>query len=318
MKKWQLIGTTTALSSALILGACGGAAEKSGSGESKSSSDGNKLSGEVKGDGSSTVAPVMEKINEKFSKDQPDVSVSIGVSGTGGGFEKFIAGETDFSNASREIKPEEKEKLKNKKIDYTAFKVAQDGLTVAVNKDNDFVDELSMEELAKIYGGEAKTWKDVNPKFPDKKIKAFSPDQSHGTYDFFSEEVLKKKDLQSEKNADTNVIVKSVQDNKDSIGFFGYNFYQENKDSLKAVKIKGKDGKALAPSDDTVTNGSYALSRPLFVYAKNKSLQDNKAFYGFMEYVIDQAPKAAKDAGYVALKDEDYKKDKEELKKLKK
>ncbi|ARB40623.1 PstS family phosphate ABC transporter substrate-binding protein [Mammaliicoccus sciuri] len=316
MKKWQLIGSTTALSSVLLLGACGGAAEKSSSGDTKSSDD-KKLSGEVKGDGSSTVAPVMEKINEDFSAEQPDVSVSIGVSGTGGGFEKFIAGETDFSNASRDIKDEEKEKLKKAKIEYTEFKVAQDGLTVAVNKDNDFVDELSMDELAKIYSGKAKTWKDVNSKFPDKKIKAFSPDQSHGTYDFFSEEVLDEKDLQSEKNADTNVIVKSVQDNKDSIGFFGYNFYQENKDSLKAVKIKD-DGKAIEPTDKTVNDGSYPLSRPLFVYAKNKSLEDNDAFYGFMEYVIDNSADAAKDAGYVPLKDDEYKEDKETLEKFKK
>ena len=174
-----------------------------------------------------------------------------------------------------------------------------------------------MDELAKIYSGKAKTWKDVNSKFPDKKIKAFSPDQSHGTYDFFSEEVLDEKDLQSEKNADTNVIVKSVQDNKDSIGFFGYNFYQENKDSLKAVKIKD-DGKAIEPTDKTVNDGSYPLSRPLFVYAKNKSLEDNDAFYGFMEYVIDNSAEAAKDAGYVPLKDDEYKEDKETLEKFKK
>ncbi|WP_210618828.1 PstS family phosphate ABC transporter substrate-binding protein [Mammaliicoccus lentus] len=317
MKKWQLIGTTTALSSALLLGACGGAAEKSSSGESKSSGE-DKLSGEVKGDGSSTVAPVMEKINEEFSKDQPDVSVSIGVSGTGGGFEKFIAGETDFANASREIKDEEKEKLKKENIEYTEFKVAQDGLTVAVNKENDFVDELSKDELAKIYNGEAKTWKDVNSKFPDKKIKAFSPDQSHGTYDFFSEEVLDEKDLKSEKNADTNVIVKSVQDNKDSIGFFGYNFYQENKDSLKAVKIKDDKDKAIAPEEKTINDNSYPLSRPLFVYAKNKSLEENDAFHGFMEYVIEHSKQASKDAGYVPLKDEEYDKDKETLEKFKK
>lgn len=317
MKKWQLLGTTTALSSVLLLGACGGAAEKSGSGDSKSASD-ESLSGEVKGDGSSTVAPIMEKINEDFSGEQPDVSVSIGVSGTGGGFEKFIAGETDFANASRDIKDEEKEKLEKEKIDYTEFKLAQDGLTVAVNKENDFVEELTMEELAKIYGGEADTWKDVNPDFPDKKIKAYSPDQSHGTYDFFSEEVLDEKDLQSEKNADTNVIVKSVQDNKDSIGFFGYNFYQENKDNLKAVKIKGEEGDAVEPTDETVNDGSYPLSRPLYVYAKNKSLEDNDAFYGFMDYVIENSDKAAEDSGYVALKEDEYKEDKEKLEKFKK
>ncbi len=319
MKKWQLVGSTTVLGTALFLGACGGAAQNNNS-EDKSADKGDTstetkdVSGEVNGDGSTTVAPIIEKINEEFNAKYPDVTVSVGTSGTGGGFEKFIAGETDFSNASRDIKDEEKDALEKEGIDYTEFKLASDGLTVAVNKDNDFVDYLTFEELAKIYSGEAKTWKDVRSDFPDEEIKAFSPDQSHGTYDFFSEEVLDEGEIKAEKNADTNVIVSSVKDNKNGVGFFGYNFYQENEDSLKAVKIQEEgEGEGVEATADTVKDGSYPLSRPLYVYAKNESIKDNEAFQEFMKFTLENAPEAATDSGYVPLEDADYE---EDLKKL--
>ncbi|UTH01470.1 PstS family phosphate ABC transporter substrate-binding protein [Macrococcoides canis] len=309
MKKWQLVGSTTVLGTALLLGACGGAAEKS---DSKSEDKGTDtaakdIKGEVNGDGSSTVAPVTEKINEQFNAEYPDVTVSIGTSGTGGGFEKFIAGETDFSNASRDIKDEEKKALEDKKIEYTEFKIASDGLTVAVNKENDFIDYLTFDELKKIYSGEAKTWKDVRADFPAEEIKAFSPDQSHGTYDFFSEEVLDEGEIKAEKNADTNVIVKSVQDNKNGVGFFGYNFYQENKDNLKAVKIqKEGEGEGVEATEESVKDGSYPLSRPLYIYAKNESLKSNEAFKTFMKFTLENAKDASKESGYVPLEDKEY------------
>lgn len=309
MKKWQLVGSTTVLGTALLLGACGGAAEKS---DSKSEDKGTDtaakdIKGEVNGDGSSTVAPVTEKINEQFNAEYPDVTVSIGTSGTGGGFEKFIAGETDFSNASRDIKDEEKKALEDKKIEYTEFKIASDGLTVAVNNENDFVEYLTFDELKKIYSGEAKTWKDVRADFPAEEIKAFSPDQSHGTYDFFSEEVLDEGEIKAEKNADTNVIVKSVQDNKHGVGFFGYNFYQENKDNLKAVKIqKEGEGEGVEATEESVKDGSYPLSRPLYIYAKNESLKSNESFKTFMKYALENAKEASKESGYVPLEDKEY------------
>ncbi|UOB19738.1 PstS family phosphate ABC transporter substrate-binding protein [Macrococcus armenti] len=309
MKKWQLVGSTTVLGTALLLGACGGAAEKSDSKSEDKGSDtaAKDIKGEVNGDGSSTVAPVTEKINEQFNAEYPDVTVSIGTSGTGGGFEKFIAGETDFSNASRDIKDEEKKALEDKKIEYTEFKIASDGLTVAVNKENDFVDYLTFDELKKIYSGEAKTWKDVRADFPADEIKAFSPDQSHGTYDFFSEEVLDEGEIKAEKNADTNVIVKSVQDNKAGIGFFGYNFYQENKDNLKAVKIqKEGKGEGVEATEESVKDGSYPLSRPLYIYAKNDSLKKNEAFKTFMKFTLEKAKDASKESGYVPLEDKEY------------
>lgn len=317
MKKWQLVGSTTVLGSALLLGACGGAGTSDKSTDSSKSTDSTstdtKIEGKVAGDGSTTVAPIIEKINEEFQAKYPNVTVAVGTSGTGGGFEKFISGETDFSNASRDIKDEEKEKLEKANIDYTEFKVATDGLTVTVNKDNDFVEYLTFDELKKIFSGEAKTWKDVRSDFPEEDIKAFSPDQSHGTYDFFSEEVLDKGEIKVEKNADTNVIVKSVEDNKTGIGFFGYNFYQENKDKLKAVKIqKEGEGQGVEATEDSVKDGSYPLSRPLFIYAKNKSVTDNAAFKEFMKFTLENSESASKDSGYVPLEkaayDEDLKK----------
>ena len=302
MKKWQLFGTTV-IGASLLLGACGGG-----------NSDSGKGSGEVKGDGSSTVGPIIEKLNEKFAKDNSDVTVSNGTSGTGGGFEKFISGSTDFSNASRPIKDEEKKKLDDKGIKYDEFKVAQDGVTITVNKENDFVDELTKEQLSEIYSGKAKTWKDVNSKWPDKEIKAFSPDQSHGTYDFFSEEIMDKKDIKAEKNADTNTIVQSVEKNKDSVGYFGYNFYKQTKDKLKEVKIKDENGQLTEPTKKTIQDGSYALSRPLYIYTNEKKLKDNEGFQDFMKFVMKDKGKSAEEAGFVALPEKDYTEQQSKLK----
>ena len=306
MKKWQLIGTTV-LGASVLLGACGGG-NNGGSGEGKD------VSGKVKGDGSSTVGPIIEKLNEKFAKDYPNATVSSGTSGTGGGFEKFISGETDFSNASRPIKDEEKKKLEDKGIKYHEFKIAQDGVTIAVNKDNDFVKELTKSQLKDIYSGKAKTWKDVNSSWPDKKINAVSPNSSHGTYDFFEEEVMDKQDIKAEKNADTNQLVSSVTKNKEGIGYFGYNFYEQNKDKLKEVKIKDDNGKVTEPTKKTIQNGSYALSRPLFIYAKDKSLKDNKVMSEFMKFVLEDEGQAAEDAGYVASPKKTYKSQLDDLK----
>lgn len=305
MKKWQLVGTTV-LGASVLLGACGG--NDGGSG------DGKDLKGSAKGEGSSTVAPIVEKLNEKWAKDHKDAKISSGQAGTGAGFQKFIAGKTDFSDASRPIKDEEKKKLEDKGIKYHEFKIAQDGVTIAVNKDNDFVKELTKSQLKDIYSGKAKTWKDVNSSWPDKKINAVSPNSSHGTYDFFEEEVMDKQDIKAEKNADTNAIVSSVTKNKEGIGYFGYNFYEQNKDKLKEVKIKDDNGKVTEPTKKTIQNGSYALSRPLFIYAKDKSLKDNKVMSEFMKFVLEDEGKAAEDAGYVASPKKTYKSQLDDLK----
>ena len=304
MKKWQMVGSTV-IGATLLLGAC--------SGGNSNKSD---LKGEAKGDGSSTVAPIVEKLNEKWSQDHPDAKVSAGQAGTGAGFQKFISGDIDFADASRPIKDEEKQKLESKNIKYKEFKIAQDGVTVAVNKDNDFVKELDKKQLKEIYSGKAKTWKDVDSKWPDKKINAVSPNSSHGTYDFFEDEVMNKEDIKAEKNADTNAIVSSVTKNKEGIGYFGYNFYEQNKDKLKEVKIKDDKGQATEPTKKTIQDSSYALSRPLYIYVNEKALKDNKVMSNFMKFILEDKGKSAEEAGYVAAPSKDYKSQLDDLKKF--
>jgi phosphate transport system substrate-binding protein len=310
MKSFKHLAMSAMVGSALLLGACGANGGAEGNGE--------QLSGSVKVDGSSTVAPIAEAINEEYAAVQPDVKVSIGVSGSGGGFEKFIAGETDLSNASRPIKDEEKQKLEEAGTDFTEFKVANDGLSVVVNKDNDWVEEMTMDDLRKLWleDGKTKKWSDINPEWPDEEVKFYSPGTDSGTYDFFHEEVLEEKDMVRQNiqlSEDDNVLVTGVTGDKNAIGFFGYAHYLANKDQLKIVKIDGVE-----PTNETVESGDYPLSRPLFVYAKNESMKNNEAAYDYMKYTLENAGEMAEAVGYVSLQEDQYKEALETLKGLKK
>jgi phosphate transport system substrate-binding protein len=310
MKSFKHLAMSAMVGSALLLGACGANGGAEGNGE--------QLSGTVKVDGSSTVAPIAEAINEEYAAVQPDVKVSIGVSGSGGGFEKFIAGETDLSNASRPIKDEEKQKLEEAGIDFTEFKVANDGLSVVVNKENDWVEEMTMDDLRKLWleDGKTKKWSDINPEWPDEEVKFYSPGTDSGTYDFFHEEVLEEKDMVRQNiqlSEDDNVLVTGVTGDKNAIGFFGYAHYLANKDQLKVVKIDGVE-----PTNETVESGDYPLSRPLFVYAKNESMKNNEAAYDYMKYTLENAGDMAEAVGYVSLQEDQYKEALETLKGLKK
>lgn len=267
----------------------------------------------VIGDGSSTVFPILEIINEDYNAEYGSAA-EIGVSGTGAGFDRFISGETDFQNASRPIKDEEKEKLDEAGIDYTELEVAVDGLTVAVNKDNDFVEDLTFEELYKIYSGEATNWSDVRSDFPDEKIAVYGPDQSHGTHDFFKEEVMNDEDITGELIQDTNQVVNAVTSDKNAIGFFGYNFYLNNKDSLKALAIQGEDGsEAVEPTEENVKNYNYPLSRALYVYVADEKVKENDDLKQFIEFTLDNATTAAEDSGYVALDGDKLKEQKDKF-----
>ncbi len=312
------------MSLVFILAACGGgnASDPSEESTGNGSGDGSEAStdaeasasGSISGDGSSTVAPILELINEDFNAEYPEIQVSIGVSGTGGGFEKFVAGETDFQNASREIKEEEVSELEKAGIDFTEFKVANDGLTVAVNTENDFVDYLTFEELQTIYSGEAEKWSDVRDEFPDEEITAYAPDQSHGTHDFFKEAVMDDGDITAELNQDTNVISQSVASSEGAIGFFGYNYYMVNQENLKGVPLQGPESEEpVKVTEETVMSYEYPLARPLFVYAKNESFENNESFMQFMEYTLNNASSAAEEAGYVALTEDEMQEQKDKL-----
>lgn len=312
MRNWKFAMASAILGSALILGACG-----NGEGSANSDEESEQLSGSVAGDGSSTVAPILEGIVEEYAGEQPDVQVTVGVSGTGGGFEKFIQGETDFSNASRPIKDEEAAKLEEAGVDYTEFLLAYDGLTVVVSQENDWVEDLTVEDLKKLWveDGTEKKWSDINPEWPDEEVVFYSPGTDSGTFDYFNEVILEDEDIVSNAtlSEDDNVLVQGIQADPNAIGFFGYAYYVANKDTLKAVSIDG-----IAPTNETIESGEYApLSRPLFTYASNQAISEDAAVYDFIEYTLENAGSMAEAVGYVALPEEDYEKGMADLEALK-
>lgn len=277
------------------------------------------LSGNIKVDGSSTVYPITEAVAEEFKKVAPKVNVTVGVSGTGGGFKKFAAGELDISDASRPIKKDEADKCAEKGIEFIELPVAYDGLSFVVNPKNTWVDHLTVDELKKIYilqktgekDGKATypdkpsvmTWKDVRSSWPDKPIKFFSPGTDSGTFDYFKE-VLAGKDgavrADMSVSEDDNVLVNGVTGDEAAIGFFGIAYYEENKTKLRAVSIDGGKG-AIAPSHDTVNNGSYApFSRPLFIYVNKKSA-GRKEVAEFVNFYLEKANVLVEEVGYVKI-----------------
>lgn len=290
----------------VVVAACGN------NDDEKGAADGEKLSGEVRIDGSSTVAPIMEAVAEEYSAEQPDVKASVGISGTGGGMEKFTKGETDLSNASRPMKDEEKEAAEENDVEFLELNVAYDGISIVVNKDNDFVDQLTMDELRKIFleEGGVKKWSEVRDGWPEEEIKIYSPGTDSGTYDYFDEVILEEKEMKkdAQRSEDDNVLVTGVAGDKNAIGFFGFAYYEENKDKLKVVPIDGGEGKAVEPTKETINSGEYSpLSRPLFTYVSVKSLERAEV-KDFIEFMNENAGDLAEEVGYVKMPDEEYEK----------
>lgn len=259
---------------------------------------------QIVGEGSSTVFPILNVLVEDF-KAEHGIPVELGGNGTGSGFSALIDGSAQFANASRPISEEEDQQLADEEIDYTEILIATDGLTVAVNQENDFVDSLTFEELNTIYSGEASSWSDVREDFPDEPINAYGPDQSHGTHDFFNEEVMDEEGVEGELIQDTNQVVSSVVGDPNAIGFFGYAFYVENEDTLNAVPVQGPDSEeAVDPSFENVMSFDYPLARPLYSYVSTEELENNETLHTFWEFVIANSQEAAESVGYVPLEDE--------------
>jgi phosphate transport system substrate-binding protein len=269
------------------------------------------LSGAIEIDGSSTVGPLTTAAAEAFRAEQPDVNVTVGVSGTGGGFERFCADETDISNASRPIDEAEEAPLcADAGIEYTEFQVGVDALTVVVNAENDWLTCLTTEQLKKIWEpsaeGKVTNWNQVDPSFPDQELVLAGPGTDSGTFDYFTDEIngeegASRTDYTA--SEDDNVTVQAVEGNPGGLGYLGYTYYEENSDTLKAVEIDGGDG-CVAPSIETARDGSYApLARPLFIYAKNESLARPEV-YGFVEYFLTNSIQLAEDALFIPVPDD--------------
>jgi phosphate transport system substrate-binding protein len=269
------------------------------------------LEGPVEIDGSSTVYLISEAAAAAFRKDYPNVKVSVGKSGTGGGFKRFVTGETDISDASRPIKKDELELAAKNGVEFLELPVAYDGLTIAVNKQNDWADQITIEQLQKIFLAEnpAKTWKDVDPSWPDIEIKVYSPGADSGTYDYFKEVVAGKAGLRGDMslNEDDNNLVRGINGDKGAIGYFGAAYYFADQESLKALKVVDpKTGEAVGVAADTIKSGAYApFSRPLFIYVNTERMNQPQV-EAFVAYYLENAAQFAKEVQYVELPDAVY------------
>ena len=268
----------------------------------------------VKVDGSSTVFPVTEAVAEDFQKAKKGATkVTVGISGTGGGFKKFCRGETDVSNASRPILKQEMADCKAAGIEYFELPVAFDALTVVINPKNNFIKTLTVAELKKMWEpgaqGKVTRWNQVNPAWPDAPIKLFGPGADSGTFDYFTEAIVgKSKSSRGDFTAseDDNVLVQGVSRDVNGLGYFGYAYYIENKDKLKAVPIVNEKGQPVEPSMEAVLKGTYSpLARPIFIYVNAKSLGKPEV-KEFVEYYMKHGAKLAREVKYVPLPDVAY------------
>lgn len=269
----------------------------------------------VKIDGSSTVYPITEAVAEEFQKSKKNaVRVTVGISGTGGGFKKFCRGETDIQDASRPILTKEMDDCKTAGIKYIELPVAFDALTVVINPKNTWIKQLTVAELKTMWEpaaqGKITKWNQVNPAWPDAPLKLFGAGADSGTFDYFTEAIMHKaKSSRGDFTAseDDNVLVQGVSRDTNALGFFGFAYYEENKDKLKAVPIVNPKGKSVTPSIDAVMAGEYEpLSRPIFIYINVKATERPEV-KEFVEFYLKHAAKLTKEVKYVPLGDADYK-----------
>ncbi len=262
----------------------------------------------IKIDGSSTVYPITEAVAEEFQKENKSVRITVGISGTGGGFKRFCRGETDISNASRPIKASEIALCKEHGIEYIEVPVAYDGLSVMVNPANTWANDITVEELNKIWGpdaqGNIKTWNQVRPEWPNQPLALYGPGTDSGTFDYFTE-VINGKTAASRgdytSSEDDNVLVQGISKDKNAMGYFGYAYYIENQDQLKLVAVNG-----VKPSPATINDGSYSpLSRPIFIYVSKKSAKKQEV-RDFANFYLENGGELADEVGYIGMPAEKY------------
>jgi phosphate transport system substrate-binding protein len=301
-----------ALTGLALLGCgCGSGSETTAEKGGGADGSGGKVSGAINIDGSSTVFPVAEQISDEFKQANSGVQISASQAGTGAGFTKFIAKEVDICDASRVVTADEDAKLKAAGIDYIEVPIAFDGLSVVVNPKNTWLTSITTAELKKAWDADStvKQWSDLRAGFPAKPITFYGPDTSHGTFDYFTETINGKKGQQRkdyQKQTEYNALVQGVASDEGALGYVGYSYYVQNKDKIKAIPVDGGKG-PVAPSDETILNGSYApLSRPLFMYVAKSAYDSKPQIKAFIDYVLNKGIGAIKDSGYVPLPDSAY------------
>jgi phosphate transport system substrate-binding protein len=261
--------------------------------------------GTISADGSSTLGPFVTKAAEDFKVEQ-DVDVTVGISGTGGGFERFCAGETDISNASRPIDEEEIALCEEGGVEYIEFQVATDALTNVVNKANDWATCLTVDQLKKIWepGSKVENWNQIDPSFPDAPLVVFGPGTDSGTFDYYTDVIVGEEGASRtnyQASEDDNVIVQGVAGERGGLGYFGFSYFEQNQDTLKALEVDGGEG-CVAPSAETARDGSYTpLARPLFVYVKKSSFDENEDVRNFVKFMLDSNESIAEAAQFVPL-----------------
>lgn len=275
------------------------------------------LSGKITADGSSTVFPIMEALAEEFGKQASGVSTTVDVSGTGGGFKRFCAGEIDISNASRAIKDEEAAACEAAGVNYYVFEIAYDGITVVVNPQNDWVTSLTVAQLKQIWEKDSTVtkWSDIDPSWPNEDIALYGPGTDSGTYDYFTAQINGDEGVSREDytpSEDDNVLVEGVAGDKNALGFFGYSYYEENQDRLKVVPVDGGNG-PVSPSPETVQDLSYSpLSRPLFLYVNAESLTRPEV-QEFMRYAVAEVTPLLPEVGFIGSPEHIYAEDQAKL-----
>lgn len=277
-----------------------------------------RLSGTIKIDGSSTVYPITEAVAEEFGKTNAGVQVTVGVSGTGGGFKKFIANETAISDASRPIKSVEADGAKAAGFEFVELPIAFDALSVVVNQKNTWAKSITTAELKKIWEpaaqGKILSWKDINPAYPDKPLKLFGPGVDSGTFDYFTEAIMGKEDASRgdyTASEDDNVLVQGVANDEGALGFFGLAYYIENKDKLRSLAVDdGNQANGAGPQEASLENvkkGLYQpLARPLFIYVR-KDMATNPEISAFVSFYLKNAETLVEEVGYIPLSDSVYK-----------
>lgn len=296
---------------ALCIGLLGAACGEANTAENPAAGSNGTLSGSIAIDGSSTVFPIAQAVAEDFQIENPDVKVSVGFAGTGGGFEAFCAGDTQISNASRAIAEDEVACLEQAGIEFTELQIAVDGLAIVTNPGSDWVDCITTDQIAAIYapGSDVSKWSDVDPAWPDTDIKIYGPDPDSGTYDYLAEEVVDpdadepatRDDMTQ--SADDNVLVQGVAGDTGSIGYFGFAYFEENADKLKALEVDDGESGCVAPTAETVKANAYPLSRPLFIYVANDAMASPEVA-AFVEYWVSNAADYATAVGYVETSEE--------------